>query len=149
MKEIHYICIYQKEKSKINYQYKPLCDFRTWESMCFYAPNSVYLQFAAIHSPCSSVVSKQKCDVLIVYETLLCFSIWAGKLNVFFLSQDHAGLFKAGCLCNSPLVAVHLHSFSQYTKVGAKGMTEPKERALMQEKRLKRRCPRIYSRLHF
>lgn len=106
--------------------------------MCFYAPNSVYLQFAAIHSPCISVVSKQKRDVLIVYETLLCFSIWAGKLNVFFLSQDHAGLFKAGCLCNSPLVAVHLHSFSQYTKVGAKGMTEPKERALTQEKRLKK-----------
>lgn len=109
--------------------------------MCFYAPNSVYSHFSAVHSLCISEVSKQRCDALIVYEPLICFSIWAGKLNVFFLSQDHAGLFKAGCLCKRPLVAVHLNSVPQYTKAGGKAMTEPRERAWKQEKRLKKLCP--------
>ena len=85
------------------------------------------------------MVSKQKCDALIVYEPLICFSIWAGKLNVLFLSQDHAVLFKAGCLCKCPLVAVHLNSVSQYTKAGRKAITEPRKRALKQ-KRLKKPC---------
>lgn len=118
--------------------------FRTWESICWYAPNSVYLHFSAIHSLCISVVSKQKCEALIVPEPLVCFSIRAGKLYVVFLSQVRAVLFKAGCLCKCPLVAVHLNSVSQCTKAGGKAMTEPRER-----KKKKTSCPRIYSRLHF
>lgn len=101
--------------------------------MCFYAPCSVYLYFSALHS--ISVVSKQKCDALIVYEPHLYFSIWARELKVVFLSPDHAVLFKAGCLCKCPLVAVHLNSVSQYTKAGRKAVTEAtKERALKQER---------------
>lgn len=100
--------------------------------MCFYAPCSVYLHFFAFHS--LSVVPKQKCDALIVYEPHLCFSIWAGELKVVFLSADHAVLFKAGYLCKCPLVAVHLNSVSQYTKAGRKAVTEPTERALKQER---------------
>lgn len=100
--------------------------------MCFYAPCSVYLHFSALHS--MSVVSKQKCDALIVYEPHLCFSIWAGELKVVFLSPVHAVLFKAGCLCKCPLVAVHLNSLSQYTKAGGKAGTEPTEKALKQER---------------
>jgi len=91
------------------------------------------------------VVSKQKCDALTAYEPLLCFSTRAGKLNMVFLCQDHAVWFHAGCLRECPLVAAHLNSVSQYTRAGGKAVTEPRERALKQEKRLKNPCPRIYS----
>lgn len=66
----------------------------------------------------------KKCDALTPYEPLVCFSIWAGKLNVFLLSQNRAVLFKAGCLCKCPLVAVHLNFVSQYTKAGGKATTD-------------------------
>lgn len=52
---------------------------------------------------------------------------------MFSLSQDRAVLFKAGCLCKCPLVAVHLNSVSEYTEVGGKAMTEWRERAQEQK----------------
>jgi len=98
--------------------------------MHFNAPNLVYSFTSFCFSHFRDL--KEKCDALILYEPLVCCSR-AREPNVFSLSQDRAVLFKAGCLCKCPLVAVHLNSVSEYTEVGGKAMTEWRERAQKQK----------------